>query len=188
MFSNDLLLDDDEETPIHLQPYDPSKYEVPSQNVKYATGYAFLDVDPFPRASVMKLCYAILDRLNSPRIPEDCMYRMYTEEMIKYFMNLTDQIEDIPKLESELGFDSIEIFIQNLKDELELVDDMESIFIRVFQDSSHGLNNKNKLQILFGHLGINKNLGISCMKGRKEKKPNSLNRSDHISPNIFHSS
>jgi len=84
---------------------------VPSRNTKYGTGYAMLDVDPFPRASIMKLCYAIMARLDCPSIPEDSMYRMYTEEMVKYFMNLTDQIESVRKLEEELGFDSIEMFI-----------------------------------------------------------------------------
>ena len=46
---------------------------------------------------------------------------------MKYVMNMTDQIEDIRKLEEEFGFDSIEMFIQNLYDELSLVDDMKRI-------------------------------------------------------------
>ena len=38
----------------------------------------------------IKLGFGILNRLDSPAIPENCMYKMYTEEMVKYFMNLTD--------------------------------------------------------------------------------------------------
>ncbi len=34
------------------------------------------------------------------------MYRIYTEEKVKYIMKLTDDIEDIRKLEEELGFES----------------------------------------------------------------------------------
>jgi len=39
------------------------------------------------------------------------MYRLYTEEKIKYIMKLTDEIEDIRKLEEEFGHESIEMFI-----------------------------------------------------------------------------
>lgn len=35
--------------PLHLRPYDPKKYEKISSKIKYASGYAFLDVEPFPR-------------------------------------------------------------------------------------------------------------------------------------------
>lgn len=82
-------LAEEEETPVHLRAYDASRYEVPNEQVKYSTGYAFLDVDPFPRASIMKLSHAILNKLES-QIPAEAMYRIYTEEQIKYIMNLTD--------------------------------------------------------------------------------------------------
>ena len=49
----------------------------------------------------MKLCYMIMDKLKD--IPEHAMYRIYTEELIKYIMKLTDEIDDIKKLEEELG-------------------------------------------------------------------------------------
>lgn len=125
--------EEEEELSVHLRPYDKEKYEQPSGHIKYNSGYAFLDVDPFPRASIMKLCYAILDKL-ALHIPPHAMYRQYTEEQIKYIMNLTDQIHDIRRLEEQLGFDSIEMFIQSLNDELSLVDDMKSkhIFIILF--------------------------------------------------------
>ncbi len=95
--------------PLHLRPYNKEKYEVPSQKIKYATGYALLDVEPLPRAKIMKLCYNILDKVKIT--PEECLFRIYTEEKIKYYMKLTDEIEDIRELESELGNDSIEVFI-----------------------------------------------------------------------------
>lgn len=43
----------------------------------------------------MKLCYMILDKLVREEIPEDAMYRIYTEEKIKYIMKLTDEMDNV---------------------------------------------------------------------------------------------
>ncbi|KAM3143705.1 hypothetical protein pb186bvf_004201 [Paramecium bursaria] len=110
--------------PIHLRAYDAKKYEVPSTKIKVTTGFAFLDVEPMPRARIMKLCYLILDKLRK-EIPAEVIYRVYTEEKIKYIMRVTDQIEDIHRLEQEFGHYTIEKFIQALAGELELVDHMK---------------------------------------------------------------
>ena len=40
-------------------------------------------------------------------------------------MKLTDQMDDIRRLEEELGFESIELFIQTLHREIRLVDEMK---------------------------------------------------------------
>jgi NADH dehydrogenase (ubiquinone) 1 alpha subcomplex subunit 5 len=77
-----------------LRPYDAKKYEVPSSKIKLATGYAFLDVEPMPRAKIMKICYTVLEKLRT-QIPEGVLYRIYTEEKIKYIMRITDEIDDI---------------------------------------------------------------------------------------------
>ena len=79
--------------PVHLRAYNKAKYEVPSTKLKYSTGYTLLDVEPMPRAKIMKISYNILDKLKE--IPETAMYRIYTEEKVKYIMKLTDEIEDI---------------------------------------------------------------------------------------------
>ena len=47
-----------------------------------AKGYALLDVEPFPRTKIMKLCYNILEKVKC--WPEDAMYRIYTEEKVKF--------------------------------------------------------------------------------------------------------
>jgi NADH dehydrogenase (ubiquinone) 1 alpha subcomplex subunit 5 len=57
-----------------LKPYDPAKYEKPTPKIKFTTGYAFLDVEPMPRARIMKICYIILDKLHK-EIPEHALYR-----------------------------------------------------------------------------------------------------------------
>lgn len=113
----------EQSVPVHLRAYDKVKYEVPSTKLKYSTGYALLDVEPMPRAKIMKISYNILNKLKE--IPEDAMYRIYTEEKIKYIMKLTDEIEDVRALEEEFGHDSIEIFIYSLAKEIELVDYMK---------------------------------------------------------------
>ena len=38
------------------------------------TTYTLLEVEPIPRAKIMKLCYIILDKLKV--IPETAMYRL----------------------------------------------------------------------------------------------------------------
>jgi len=114
-----------EEIPVHLRPYDKNKYEVPSSKLKYATGYALLDVEPMPRSKIMKICYIILDKLKE--IPAEAMYRIYTEEKLKYIMRNVDEIEDIRTLEENFGHDSIEVFIQALHKEIDLVDHMKHI-------------------------------------------------------------
>ncbi|KAL4450392.1 hypothetical protein ABPG74_009098 [Tetrahymena malaccensis] len=112
-----------EDVPIHLRPYNKEKYEVPSTKLKYSTGYALLDVEPMPRAKIMKISYNILHKLKE--IPETAMYRIYTEEKVKYIMKLTDEIEDVRQLEEEFGQDSIELFIYSYGKELELVEYMK---------------------------------------------------------------
>jgi len=119
------VVSEKEETPLHLRPYNKAKYEVPSTKLKYATGYALLDVEPMPRAKIMKLCYIIFDKLKE--IPADAMYRIYTEEKLKYIMKQTDEIEDIRTLEEVFGYESIEMFIQFLHNEVKLVDHMKVV-------------------------------------------------------------
>jgi NADH dehydrogenase (ubiquinone) 1 alpha subcomplex subunit 5 len=68
---------------------------------QYATGYALLDVEPMPRAKIMKLCYIIMDLMKD--IPAEAMYRVYTEEKLKYIMKHTDETEDIRQLEETFG-------------------------------------------------------------------------------------
>lgn len=51
------------DAPIHLRSYDAKKYEVPSSKLKISTGYSFLDVEPVPRAKIMKICYIVLEKM-----------------------------------------------------------------------------------------------------------------------------
>lgn len=66
-----------EEPAVHLRPYDSKKYEIPSTKLKLTTGYSFLDVEPVPRAKIMKICYMVLDRMKV--LPEKALYRYLNE-------------------------------------------------------------------------------------------------------------
>jgi NADH dehydrogenase (ubiquinone) 1 alpha subcomplex subunit 5 len=52
-----------------------------------------MEIEPFPRARIMKICYHILERIR--QIPEEAMYRQYTEEKAKCIMTVVDETEDI---------------------------------------------------------------------------------------------
>jgi hypothetical protein len=62
-FSTQIKVAENKEIPVHLRPYDKEKFEVPSTKIKFATGYALLDVEPMPRAKIMKVCYNILQKV-----------------------------------------------------------------------------------------------------------------------------
>eukprot|EP01017_Pseudomicrothorax_dubius_P023029 TRINITY_DN2474_c0_g2_i2.p1 TRINITY_DN2474_c0_g2~~TRINITY_DN2474_c0_g2_i2.p1 ORF type:complete len:214 (+),score=50.52 TRINITY_DN2474_c0_g2_i2:130-771(+) len=158
------------EIPVYLRPYDATKYEVPSTKLKYASGYALLDIEPFPRSKIMKLCYLILDKIKD--IPEDAMYRLYQEEKIKYIMNLTDKTEDIRELEAALGHDSVEMFIQALHSDYELVDLMKDVKPWEPRPDNDGVYKFSKVRREYEKYG-------KQMKPRREPSKFIANQPDH---------
>lgn len=60
-------------------------------------GYAFVEIEPFPRAKIMKTCYHIMEQL-SIGFPVDSIYRIYNEERTKYFMKIVDETTDVEVL------------------------------------------------------------------------------------------
>lgn len=78
-------------------------------------------MDPFPRAKLMKLGYLILDKVKA--CPPDSIYRLLTEEKIKWIMQKVDEIEDIKELEKVISAgDAIEITIQEMNNEYHAID------------------------------------------------------------------
>ncbi len=105
-------------TPIHLKPYDKSKYEVPMKKIRknsgkfeHNTGYALLEIEPFPRARLMRLYYNILQELQKG-FPEDCIYKIFMEEQTKYHMKVVDETEDVEQLEDFFAVEVIEHAIE----------------------------------------------------------------------------
>ena len=110
-----------DKVPVYMKPYDGRKYEKINTKLKYSSGYAFLELEPFPRARLMRLGYLILDKIKD--CPADSNYRMFTEEKIRWIMEKVDETEDIEKLEEIIGGgDAIEITIQELNNEYKLID------------------------------------------------------------------
>lgn len=56
-----------------------------------------VQIEPFPRARIMKICYNILADVKKG-IPEDSGFRILTEEKMKYIMNVVDKEEDPQQL------------------------------------------------------------------------------------------
>ena len=100
---------------------DLEAYRDLDQKVKAHSGYASLEVEPFPRMRIMELGLMILEQLRR-KIPSHAMYRVYTEEKMKYYMELTHQTPNVMELEARLGEESVEYFIEKLAYELQLVD------------------------------------------------------------------
>ena len=108
--------------PVWTKPYDAAKYEVINTKIKTRSGYAFMDLEPMPRAKLLKIGYIILDKLKA--IDENVLFRIYQEEKTKWIMEKADEIEDVEELEAALGTDSIERFILFWRREVTLVDQM----------------------------------------------------------------
>ena len=89
----------------------------------YYAGYSFLEVEPFPRAKIMKTCYHIMEQL-SIGFPENSIYRIYNEERTKYIMKIVDETTDIEELEDFFGVETIELFIDNLVGQLDIINVM----------------------------------------------------------------
>ena len=66
---------------------------MPAKRIKQYSGYALLQVDPMPRATLMKLCYNFLHRMKEA--PEWAYYRIFNEERAKWIMKVVDENEDI---------------------------------------------------------------------------------------------
>lgn len=92
----------------------------------HKTGYAMVQIEPFPRARIMKICYNILADVKR-EIPEDATYRILTEEKMKYIMNIVDKEEDPQQLEKLFGGIPIEIFIRNLANQFMVIENMRKL-------------------------------------------------------------
>lgn len=74
----------------------------------------------------MRIAYNILADIKKG-IPENAIYRILTEEKIKYIMNIVDKEEDIQRLEKLLGNTPIEIFIRNLARQFDVIENMRRL-------------------------------------------------------------
>lgn len=71
----------------------------------------------------MKACYHIMEQLTIG-FPETCIFRIYNEERTKYIMKVVDETQDVEQLEDYFGVETIELFIDNLTQQLEVINIM----------------------------------------------------------------
>ncbi len=56
-----------------------------------------IQIEPFPRARIMKICYNILADIRKD-IPEDYIFRILIEERTKFIMEVVDREDDTHSL------------------------------------------------------------------------------------------
>ena len=108
---------------LQFDPYtvDENQYKDITSKIKFRTGYSLMEVEPFPRMKIMKIAKHLLHRLKN-EIPENAIFRIYMEEKIKYYMEVTHETTDILELEGKLDVDCIEMFIETFAKETLFID------------------------------------------------------------------
>ena len=93
----------DEQTaqPVWDRVFDHKKYMHHEGALKLTTGFAFMDVEPFPRMKLMKLYYLILQEVN--KLPDEYGYKYYCREMTRYRMKVVDEHENVRDIESKIA-------------------------------------------------------------------------------------
>jgi len=94
----------------------PENYRDLNQKIKFKTGYALMEVEPFPRLKIMEIGLTLLKKIRQD-LPESSYARMFLEERVKYIMEVTHETPNIQLLEKKLGIDCIELFIETFADE-----------------------------------------------------------------------
>ena len=92
----------------------PEDYRDLDQPIKVRTYYSMLEVEPFPRLKLMKLCKIILEEMEE--MPDDFYFKIYYTERIKWIMDVTHKYVDVEALEVIFEYEEIEHFIQRLSD------------------------------------------------------------------------
>ncbi len=95
-------------------------YKDLDQPVKYTTGFGTLEIEPFPRMKIMKICSHILNEIEIG-IPDHAFYKVYTKEKMMWLMEQTHLNPNIPELEKILETFCVEDFLEGLAKEVELV-------------------------------------------------------------------
>lgn len=80
-----------------------------------------VQIEPFPRARIMKIAYNVLEQVRIG-IPEDYMGRILIEEKFKWIMEIVDKEDDVQKIEEFFGRVPIELFTRNLADTLQVIE------------------------------------------------------------------
>jgi hypothetical protein len=106
-----------------FDPYsvDPEQYRDLHLKVKYSSGYAGIQIEPFPRLKIMEIGRFLLHNV-AQGIPEDALQRIYIEEYVKHVMELTHNTPNILELQTRLATDCIELFIEQFSEYMKIID------------------------------------------------------------------
>ena len=105
--------------PVWDRVFDHKKYMQHDGPLKLSTGIAFLDVEPYPRMKLMKLCYLTLDECS--KLPKEYAYRILSREQTRYRMKVVDENMSIRSIEDKIGYGMIEELIFAQHNELKLL-------------------------------------------------------------------
>ena len=77
--------------------------------LKFSTGIAWMDVEPFPRMKLMKLYYLILQEI--AELPDEYGYKYYCRELTRYRMKIVDENMSIRTIEEKIAGGLVEQLI-----------------------------------------------------------------------------
>ncbi|PAV61506.1 hypothetical protein WR25_10097 [Diploscapter pachys] len=107
--------------PMHQNPfinrYKDKMAQVDPKHFKQTTGLTGLWVDETPHHS-LKVAYGRILRVLE-QMPQDAVYRRFTEQIVKQRLALVNSEPDIPKLEEKIGMGQIEEVVEQAEYELE---------------------------------------------------------------------
>ena len=113
------------ELPVWERVFDHKKYMEHEGPLKLSTGLSFIDVEPFPRLKLMKLYYMTLDELRD--LPDIFDFKLFTEERVKWHMEIVDSTLSIREIEKTVGSGMVEELIIDAHRELKLVKIMKQM-------------------------------------------------------------
>ena len=119
-------IENQKDLPIWERLFDHKKYMEHEGTLKMATGLAMLDVEPFPRLKLMKLYYMTLEEIRD--LPDKYEYKLLSEEITKYRMEIVDKTKNIREIEEKIDFGMIEELIYQAHSELRLLKIMKRYF------------------------------------------------------------
>lgn len=87
---------------------------------KTSTGLVGLRVDPQGRETLLTVSSQVLNAVQ--KIPTSSEYRTHVEQWFQFIHKSATTIEDLKKLENDIGLGQVEEVIEMAKTELELID------------------------------------------------------------------
>ena len=95
--------------PVWERTFDHKRYMQHEGPLKFSTGIAWMDVEPFPRMKLMKLYYLILQEIAD--LPDEYGYKLYCRELTRFRMKVVDENMSIRAIEEKIAGGLVEQLI-----------------------------------------------------------------------------